>query len=216
MLDTSIENLGFHMLLPAAQLEDLPEGRLPEGYLVRLFQDGDERNWARIETAVGEFSDEEDALAHFQVMFSAHEGQPQLRTLFVIDPDGTAVGTASAWWAWDRNGERLACLHWVATVPEAQGLGLGRTVVLEALSLLGELEPGLDVLLHTQTRSHVAVGLYHRLGFHMLRDDAFIRESRREGKRVRALSLGNAKEALRIMEPVLDPQLLLQLEESLR
>ncbi|WP_232193205.1 hypothetical protein [Mammaliicoccus sciuri] len=38
------------------QLDNIPEYELPEGYSIRLFKEGDERLWAEVETAAGEFS----------------------------------------------------------------------------------------------------------------------------------------------------------------
>ena len=41
---------------------DIPQYSLPAGFRIRLFEKGDEQNWARVETSVDEFKDEEAAL----------------------------------------------------------------------------------------------------------------------------------------------------------
>lgn len=39
-------------------LLNIPEYPLPNGFQIRLFEKGDEHNWARIEASVDEFKDE--------------------------------------------------------------------------------------------------------------------------------------------------------------
>ncbi len=212
MLDKSVPHHGFHMLMSAADLESLPANVLPEKYSFRLFSPGDERHWARIETSVGEFESEEAALEYFRAVFLSHADEPSRRTVFVLDPNGVPVATASAWFAWDGAGNRLGALHWVAAVPTSQGLGLGKAATLRALSLFPGLEPDRDVVLHTQTWSHVAVRLYHRLGFRLVEDDRFSFEKLREGAVVRVLSTGNHRAALEALEGTVEPALLSELK----
>lgn len=39
------------------------------------------------------------------------------------------------------------------------------------MNVFADIGPYCDVVLHTQTWSHVAVRMYHRLGFHMVRTE---------------------------------------------
>jgi len=90
--------------------------------------------------------------------------------VFITNVDHIPVANAAAWWHDEKNSHQ-ACLHWVAVRPEYQGLGLGRAVVVNALSLFAQYEPQKDIYLHTQTWSHVAVRLYLNLGFQLCRKD---------------------------------------------
>lgn len=46
-----------------------------DNYSLRSYQAGDERHWARIETSVGEFDNEEEALAYFEKEFMPEQAQ---------------------------------------------------------------------------------------------------------------------------------------------
>ncbi|MBL7007094.1 MAG: hypothetical protein ISR78_08445, partial [Spirochaetia bacterium] len=64
----------------------IPQTSAPEGISIRTYQDGDEEFWAAAETAVGEFSCEEDALARFSRDFSPWREELPLRCLFAVNP----------------------------------------------------------------------------------------------------------------------------------
>lgn len=167
MLDKSIPYKNIIMKRDGKE-PPLPAPVLPEGYGLRFFQAGDETHWARIETAVGEFDTEEEALAYFKENYRIYPEELARRCLFATDPAGWPVGTANAWFARQRDGY-WASLHWVAVIPEAQGLGLGRAVVLAAMNQFSLTDPERDVWLHTQTWSHKAVRMYHHMGFRMMK-----------------------------------------------
>ena len=97
MLDKSIPYKEITMRLPAEKLILLDEPILPEGYAFRLYQPGDERHWARIETSVLEFSSEEEAMTYFQKEFLPFVEELKRRCVFVTDPHGLPVATATAW-----------------------------------------------------------------------------------------------------------------------
>ena len=178
MLDKSIPYKNIVMRLPAERLASLQEPILPDGYAFRLYQPGDALHWARIETSVLEFPNEKEAVAYFEKTFLPYEEELKRRCVFVTNLQGLPVATTTAWFtpaqASGPDGAPLpgppvdrATLHWVSVCPENQGLGLGKAVVQKALSIFLQLHPGEDILLHTQTWSHVAVHLYHKLGFIM-------------------------------------------------
>ena len=68
-----------------------------DNYSLRSYQAGDERHWARIETSVGEFDNEAEALAYFEKEFMPEQAQLGQRMFFALDQSGTPVGTATAW-----------------------------------------------------------------------------------------------------------------------
>jgi len=147
---------------------EIPE--LPAGFSYRNYQEGDEKYWTETETAVLEFSSTQKASVYFQKDFLPYESELKNRMVFITNEDGVPVANAAAWWH-DEHDSHQACLHWVAVRPEYQGLGLGRAVVMKALSLFAKYEPQKDIYLHTQTWSHVAVRLYMNLGFQLCRKD---------------------------------------------
>jgi ribosomal protein S18 acetylase RimI-like enzyme len=145
---------------------------LPNGFTWVLFHPGDERHWARIETAVGEFAEEAEALAYFQDQYGPHREELERRLVFVRAPDGDVVGTVTGWWNMT-NGRRDASLHWLAVLPQYQGQGIGRALVSLCLWRLRELDGDRDIYLHTQTWSHRAIALYLNAGFEFLDHGSF-------------------------------------------
>ena len=167
MLDKSIPYKSIIMKMPWEGVRALlarPEPSLPAGFTWRFYQPGDIKNWAAIETSVLEFNTQQDAEAYFAANFLPEEKALACRGVYILDEKGRPVATATAWYMNSAQGHQAA-LHWVAVRPECQGLGLGKAVVLLALRAAANEEPEQDVWLHTQTWSHVAVKLYHKLGF---------------------------------------------------
>ncbi len=162
MLDRSVPYFDICMCLPKGSKREAPPA-LPEGYRYKLFQPGDEHAWAEVETSVGEFIREEDALAYFGREFAPYPALLPKRMAFILGPDGEPLATATAWEKTDENLGRVLMLHWVAVKPSQQGKGLGRAITAKALSLYSNTDQ--DIWLHTQTWSHVAVDLYLSLGF---------------------------------------------------
>ncbi len=75
------------------------EPKLPEGFAFRMFQEGDEFHWARIETSVNEFDNEQKALEYFRRDYLYRLEELKERCVFVINSEGLPVATANAWYA---------------------------------------------------------------------------------------------------------------------
>jgi ribosomal protein S18 acetylase RimI-like enzyme len=162
MLDKSIP---YHSVIMAADRWTPPAPRpLPPGYTLRAYQDADALNWARIETSVGEFPTQEKALEYWDNQYRPRLAMVRERCLFACDPQGLPVATCTAWAQDD-----LYMIHWVATCPAEQGQGLAQALVSRAMELFDRAGT-FPVILHTQTWSHQAMRLYHRLGFFLLRE----------------------------------------------
>lgn len=147
--------------------KDFPvaEQHLPDGFHFEFYEEGDEAEWAAIETAVSEFESEAGALDYFQEKFAPYSEDLKQRMLFVTDLSGEKIGTCSAWWKVVPTGERYPLVHWVAVKPGYQGKGIAKAMMSRTLELLQDLEETSPVFLHTQTWSHVAIRLYQKLGF---------------------------------------------------
>lgn len=166
MLDKSVPYQEICMLRPDGVLS---APVLPKGYSVRTYDAGDERYWAAIETSVAEFESIDRALIYFDREFAPNATEMKRRCTFVCDPAGLPAATATAWWS-VAGDKRFGLIHWVAVTPSCQGFGLGKAVTQRAIQLLAQYECGRPVMLHTQTWSHIAVRMYHALGFRMVKD----------------------------------------------
>jgi len=142
----------------------IPDFPLPEGFKYTFFKDGDEKDWARIETSVDEFDSEFAALMLFKEEFMPYKGELYRRCLFIETESGEKIATANAWWSFVED-ERRAWLHWVSVANGYQGLGLGKAIVSRTTQLLKEIEGDVDFFLSTQTWSYKAINIYKQFGW---------------------------------------------------
>jgi len=168
MLDKSIPYKNIIMKLDGIYTRKVQDPILPIGFTFRFFNDGDELNWARIETSVLEFTTENEACNYFIKNFLIYEEKLKERCIFVVNTDGLPIATSTVWFVDSELGHQ-ATLHWVAVCPEYQKLGIGKAIVQKALFLFDKLETNMDVFLHTQTWSHIAIKVYHHFGFNLMK-----------------------------------------------
>lgn len=154
------------LIMVREHLRAIPGWTLPAGYSFRPYRPGDVSAWARIEAAAGEFAGEQEALGHFEREFGPQRQLLPERCLFLTDPAGLAVGTATAWFDDRFQGRRFGRLHWVAVRGEDQGRGLGRALVARAMQVLARHHG--RAYLTTQTESRRAVRIYFDFGFRPL------------------------------------------------
>nr|WP_245301511.1 GNAT family N-acetyltransferase [Virgibacillus natechei] len=145
-------------------LLDIPEYSLPTGFQMRLFGEGDEHTWARIETSVGEFKDEKTALERFNKEFEPYRNEMYQRCLFIENTDGEAIATTTAWYG-DLNGdgEISGRIHWVGVVPENQGKKLSKPLLSASMGILANYHS--KAYLTSQTTSYQAINMYLNYGF---------------------------------------------------
>lgn len=184
MLDKSIPLKKVIMKLEAKNNTNYAP-TLPEGFKYRFFEAGDEYHWARIETSVLEFDHEDAAIEYFSREFLPYPYEIKRRCVFIVSPDGLPVATTTAWFR-NAGQERYGQLHWVAVCPEYQGMGLGKAVVQKALTVFQELESGRDIWLGSQTWSHVAIRVYYKLGFRLVREETVDLSSNKEPQKPKA------------------------------
>jgi len=162
MLDKSIPFAKLKMVRRAGT--PIPEFPLPDGFRYVFYKDGDETDWARMETSVGEFDSEFAALLRFKEDFIPYKEELYRRLLFIETADGKKVATSNAWWSFVDD-ERRAWLHWVSVEAGYQGLGLGKAIVSRITQLLEEIEGDVDFYLSTQTWSYKAIDIYKKCGY---------------------------------------------------
>jgi ribosomal protein S18 acetylase RimI-like enzyme len=145
--------------------------RLPENVSIKTYDTGDEKEWAAIETSVGEFDCVIKAEERFAKDFLGIPSEARRRCFFALSPQGEYAGTCSAWF--ERTGKNeTGLLHWFAVRPEYQGMGIGTALLKRVMQFFVE-ENTFPVYLHTQTWSHKAIRLYVKAGFCILKDAAF-------------------------------------------
>ncbi len=170
MLDKSIPY--YNVIMKRADNLEMQDSDLPTGFSIVLFNDGDEKHWAAIETSVGEFDSEEEALSYFKKEYIPHLDELKKRSIFIQNQDGEKVATFTAWWNYT-TGRYDPSVHWVGVKPEFQGLGLGTAITIKGLRLMKSIDNGKDIFIHTQTWSYKAIGIYLKCGFEIIKDEAF-------------------------------------------
>lgn len=167
MLDKSIPF--YNILMKRRKGRPVFQFDLPGGFRFAFFKPGDEKDWAEIETSVGEFDTEADALYYFRNSYMTYLDELVKRCLFIENSEGKKVATLTVWWTYTGN-RRDPWIHWVAVKPEYQGLGLGKALVSKGMKQLMEMEGDRNVYLHTQTWSYKAIGIYKLAGFEITRE----------------------------------------------
>jgi len=110
-----------------ANLQDIPETSMPEGYRIRNYRTGDAAIWTAIlkeaepvyDIGEGTFAEE----------FPGDEEIRARRILFIEDGAGRAVGTAGAWWESGEAPGRAGKVHWLAVLPSHQNTGAGAALL---------------------------------------------------------------------------------------
>lgn len=156
----SNENISVSMT--RATLADLPHFVLPTPYRLRWYEPGDEQAWVDIHVAADPYHS--FTMASFEREFGAHRALLSTRQAYLCDGSGTPIGTTSAWFYNDEEGEPYGLVHWVAIHPSAQGKGLSKPLLgfaCERLRALGHTRG----YLNTSTGRIPAISLYLQFGF---------------------------------------------------
>jgi ribosomal protein S18 acetylase RimI-like enzyme len=136
-------------------LNDVPE------YSLRRYQPGDEARWTQIHQLADEYNTFTSET--FAQQFGDDEAILRERQYYLCAGDET-IGTATAWWNDDFEGERWGQVHWVAVVPQFQGRGLAQPLLAAVCRRLRELGHE-RAYLGTSTARVAAISLYRKFGF---------------------------------------------------
>lgn len=162
MLDKTLPRI--RVVMEKNDVPVYPRFSLPEGYTFSFYRPGMEDDWARIETAVGQFEDEQTAREYFVREFLCDPSLLESRYFFALAPDGTVAGMAALWPGEDF-GEQRQRVHWVAVDPAHQGKGIAKALLTRVLALYETCGDQRPLYLITQTWSYQAIGIYMRFGF---------------------------------------------------
>lgn len=163
-MSTGEELPHIEVFMARPDLSGLPKQELPAGYSIRVYQPGDEAAWVRIQELADRYN--KVTLETFESDFGYDPGGFQTRGFFLIAPNGEAVGTASAWYDNDFEGESWGRVHWVAITPEHQGRGLSKPLLARVLHRLAEEHD--KCYLVTSSARIPAISLYLKFGFRPL------------------------------------------------
>ena len=145
-------------------LLQIPNFELPEGYSIRFFENGEEHIWAKVETAVDEFTTEAAALEHFEKEFGQFRDEMKERCLFLETNEAEVIGTTTAWYGKLEGEESVrGRIHWVGVIPEYQGKKLSKPLLTKAMQVLADYHD--SAYLTSQTTSYQAVNMYLNFGF---------------------------------------------------
>lgn len=145
----------YTQLVMRRTLDSLPDLAVPEGFLLRGYQEGDEAAWNAI---VGGMCGD-----GFDKAIKGHRFFRPERVMFVCRVGGKPAATATAWG--DQHGdESLGMVHMVATDPKYRGKGLGFCAVDAVLHQM-KAEGLAASYLTTDDFRIPAIKVYLKLGF---------------------------------------------------
>jgi ribosomal protein S18 acetylase RimI-like enzyme len=146
-----------------ANLMNLPDLSLPDGYTMRLYRPGDEALWIDIVRSGERFITINDD--KFQREFAQDMSSVATGMFFLIEPGGREVGTTTIWPAPNLKGDGLdyGRVHWVAIHPDFQGRGLCKPMLSFILKRMAQRYE--RSVLGTSSGRTIALKCYLDFGF---------------------------------------------------
>jgi len=143
------------LLMRRENLDDLPALCIPEGFILRTYQDGDGSKWEDLtESTLGFRSDFKKDIMNNPFFMKER--------IFFIYKDDELAATATAWCTNDE--PETGYVHMVGADSKFKGKGLGYQISLATLHRMKE-ENKKSVILHTDDFRLPAIVVYLRLGF---------------------------------------------------
>ncbi len=140
----------------------LPRLEVPAGFQLRGYRPGDVEVWFRILSRADRYLPV--TIEQHGRSFGGSEPELSRRQLFLLAPDGTPIGTSTAWFGSNPLDATWGRVHWLAVLPEWQGRGLGKALLAATLRRLQELGHS-RIYLITETVRRRAIALYLEFGF---------------------------------------------------
>lgn len=137
-------------------LDNLPEIKVPEGYQVRSFKFGDEKEWEKIIKASFKYE------SNFDKEIKSSENFKPEKVWFVCEGD-KPVATSTAWY-YSNFDKSVGYVHMVGILPEYAGKGLGLQASLATLYEM-KREGRSSAVLNTDDFRLPAIKTYLKLGF---------------------------------------------------
>ncbi len=167
MLDRTVPFFNTIMKCSDYEYRDV---ELPDGFSVVSYQNGFEKEWAKLEYAIGDFDSAAEAEKYFAATYLRKaESYPDI--LFAMNKDHDVIGSCIAWQDM-RGRSTVSSLHWLVVDERYQGIGIGRALCTAVMNIFTKRR-GLPVCIHTQPWSWKAILLYISLGFKLQKTDTF-------------------------------------------
>ena len=157
---------------------------LPNGFSIVSYQRGYEKEWAKLEHAIGDFESLDAAEKYFVETYLQNSEQfPNI--LFLLNKEHEVVGSCIAWK--DMQNEKcVSSLHWLVVQEQYQEIGLGRALGTAVMNIYAE-RGAFPVYIHTQPWSWKAIFLYLSLGFRLQKTVTFSHYENEYGKAMAVL-----------------------------
>jgi len=144
-----------------ANLENIPQHDLPDGYTMRPYKTGDIQHW--LDFHIPLFDEGVITEALFWREYGQDEAVLAERQFYMMY--GTEViGSISSWFGSDDRGIHLGRIHWVVLREDYRGKGLAKPLLSFALNKLKELGHTQAYLI-THPDLIPAINLYYKFGF---------------------------------------------------
>ncbi len=152
----------FRLIMIRENLKDIPDFSPPVDFALRWYRPGDEAHWLRIHLLADHGN--RFTTDTFAKQFGLDASILTQCQCYLLDPGQIVIGTGTAWFKDDFEGERIGRVHWVAIVPEFQGRGLSKPLMTAICRRLRELGHR-RVYVTTSAARRPAIQLYRRFGF---------------------------------------------------
>ena len=150
------------LMMIREDMENIPEFPVPAGFKLRWYEAGDETLWVHIQQLADQYNQITAKL--FTQQFGTDPFLLSQRQCFLFDRAENAIGTATAWFDDDFEGQRIGRVHWVAVVPQYHGRQLSKPLMTTVCGRLRELGHN-RAYLSTMAARKPAIQLYRRFGF---------------------------------------------------
>jgi GNAT superfamily N-acetyltransferase len=157
-----IQQRNMPIIMSRDNWDGLPHFDLPAGYTFRWYQPGDEETWVRVQAAAERLIP--ITLELYRESFGADPAPLMARQFFILDEKGEPIATSTAWFDDVHHDPQCGRVHWVAIVPEKQGLGLAKPLLSMTCERLRELGNE-RAYLATSSMRIPALNLYRLFGF---------------------------------------------------
>lgn len=164
MLEKDIPDYNIFMICHKLNKSAFRE-KLPEGYHIRNCKKSEFNIWKKFP-----FDDEKTAQEYDKFMQDyfdkTYKSKKDLffsECKFICNKEDKPVSTAFIWKQYDK----YTTLHWLKTLKEEEGKGLGRALLTYILKSVNKKE--YPIFLHTQPGSFRAIKLYSDFGFKLIK-----------------------------------------------
>lgn len=181
MLD---RNIPFYNMILRCDKYAATEINLLDGFSIVPYNDGYEKEWAKLECAIGDFDSEVEAENYFVSTYLT-DIEKRGNCLFLLTPEDKVIGSCIAWE--DLHGDSLVnSLHWLIVEDKYQRKGLGKALCLAVMNLFAK-QNGTPVYIHTQPWSWKAILLDISTGFRLQQTDTFFHDENEYDKAMHTL-----------------------------